>query len=350
MSTVQRWLSALGDAAVEDHPPLAVLAAWTGVMSGRATEAERLLTVVEGASYDLVPEDGTASFASGRAMLRACMCPAGPEQMMADADFALSQEPAWSLWRDTALISSSEAHLLSGDTDTAAARFQETSAVAHAIGNMDAFVLSQGELAVIAMDRGRWDEASECVHAAQTVIEDHRMYDYATSVLAYSAAGRLALHRGDRIDAERQLTRAMRARPAATFALPYAAVRARIQLAKVYQAMGDPGTARHLLREIDDILLRRPHLGSLLDEVGQVRELLKARAKTTGTGASPLTPAELRLLPYLQTHLTIREIGDRLFVSRNTVSSEVGSIYRKLGVSSRNDAVQQATALGLLGG
>ena len=64
--------------------------------------------------------------------------------------------------------------------------------------------------------------------------------------------------------------------------------------------------------------------------------------------ASPLTPAELRLLPYLQTHLTIREIAERLFVSRNTVNSEVGSIYRKLGVSSRSDAVQQATAIGLL--
>ena len=56
------------------------------------------------------------------------------------------------------------------------------------------------------------------------------------------------------------------------------------------------------------------------------------------------------MLPYLQTHLTIREIGERLFVSRNTVSSEVGSIYRKLGVSSRGEAVSHATAIGLLGG
>jgi LuxR family maltose regulon positive regulatory protein len=67
-------------------------------------------------------------------------------------------------------------------------------------------------------------------------------------------------------------------------------------------------------------------------------------------GASPLTPAELRLLPYLQTHLTIREIAARTFVSRNTVSSQVSGIYRKLGVSSRTDAVEQATAIGLLGG
>ena len=55
-------------------------------------------------------------------------------------------------------------------------------------------------------------------------------------------------------------------------------------------------------------------------------------------------------MPYLQTHLTVREIGDRLFVSRNTASSEIGSIYRKLGASSRSDAVQRAMAVGLFGG
>ena len=70
----------------------------------------------------------------------------------------------------------------------------------------------------------------------------------------------------------------------------------------------------------------------------------------TVAGGTPLTPAELRLLPYLQTHLTFKQIGERLFVSRNTVSSQVGSIYRKLGVSSRSDAVQSAMSIGLLGG
>ena len=103
-------------------------------------------------------------------------------------------------------------------------------------------------------------------------------------------------------------------------------------------------TARHLLREIDDILLHRPALGALVDQVSEFREILTASAQVGAAGGSPLTPAELRLLPYLQTHLTFREIGERLFVSRNTVSSEVGSIYRKLGVSSRADAVDQATA------
>ena len=63
---------------------------------------------------------------------------------------------------------------------------------------------------------------------------------------------------------------------------------------------------------------------------------------------SSLTAAELRLLPLLTTHLTFREIGDRLFVSRNTVKTQAISIYRKLGASSRGEAVQRAVELGLV--
>ena len=55
------------------------------------------------------------------------------------------------------------------------------------------------------------------------------------------------------------------------------------------------------------------------------------------------------MLDYLQTHLTFVEIGERLFVSRNTVNTHAGSIYRKLGVSSRGEAVERARAAGLLG-
>ena len=78
--------------------------------------------------------------------------------------------------------------------------------------------------------------------------------------------------------------------------------------------------------------------------------MVAGNAHIGATGAAPLTGAELRLLPYLQTHLKIGEIGERLFVSRNTIATEVAAIYRKLGVSSRSDAVLQATGMGLLGG
>jgi LuxR family transcriptional regulator, maltose regulon positive regulatory protein len=175
------------------------------------------------------------------------------------------------------------------------------------------------------------------------------MHDYATAVLTFAAAARLALHRGDLAGADRHLTRAMRARPTCTYAIPFVAVRVRLQLAKVYWALADPVTARHLLREIDDILLHRPALGALVDAVSDFRDLVSSVDHSGPAGGPPLTPAELRLLPYLQTHLSIREIGERLFISRNTVSSEVGSIYRKLGVSARSEAVECAMTMGLLG-
>ena len=63
-----------------------------------------------------------------------------------------------------------------------------------------------------------------------------------------------------------------------------------------------------------------------------------------------LTGAELRLLPYLATHLMFPEIATRLFISRNTVKSEAVSIYRKLGVGSRSEAIERAVEVGLLDG
>jgi LuxR family maltose regulon positive regulatory protein len=55
----------------------------------------------------------------------------------------------------------------------------------------------------------------------------------------------------------------------------------------------------------------------------------------------------LRLLPLLSTHLSYQEISERLFISKNTVKSQAYSAYRKLGVSSRSEAVVRARELGL---
>jgi LuxR family transcriptional regulator, maltose regulon positive regulatory protein len=350
ISTVQRWLSALGDTAIEQYPPLTVLAGWITALAGQTAEALQWAAIIDTASFDGIPADGTASFDSARAMLRAIMCPAGVEQAMADASFAVTQEPAWSPWRDQALCLCGLVHLLTGDLDQARALFAEASTLGATLGNTDTIVVSESELGVLAMDRGQWVEAAGHLEVALATVDEHRMYDYALCVLAFAAAARLAVHRGDLKEADRRLTQAMRARPSCTFVLPFIAVRVRLQLAKVYWARGDHATARHLLREIDDVLLRRPGLGVLVDEVAEFRRIVTSSAQLGATGESPLSPAELRLIPYLQTHLTFAEIGERLFISRNTVSTEVASIYRKLGVSSRRNAVQHATAVGLLGG
>ena len=279
LSTVQRWLSVLGDAAIEEYPPLAVLAGYIAVFTGQTAEAQHWAAIIDAASFDLVPADGTASFDSARAMFRAVICAAGPEQMMADTDFAVTQEATWSVWRDTALCFSAEAHLLTGDVDKASALFAESSTLAAAMGNTDSFVDSEAELALLAMDRGRWPDAAEHLEKARAAVDQYRMYDYVTSVLVFALAARLAVHQGDPKEGDRQLTQAMRARPTCTFVLPWLAVRVRLQLAKVYWATGDHASPRHLLREIDDILLHRPALGTLVDEVSDFRGMVTSSTR-----------------------------------------------------------------------
>ena len=350
LSTVQRWYRAIGDVNIERYPPLAAFRCYVSVATGDTTGASRWAAIVDAASFDVVPEDGAASFESLRAMLRAIMCAAGPEAMLADAAFAVAREPAWSPYRDTTLWLVAEAHLLAGHLDEARAVFAEASTAAAGFGNSDTIVYCEAQLAWLAMDRGEWEQADSRLELALATIEENRMQDYVFSLPAFAAAARHAVHRGDLSGAHRQLTRAMRARPSATYLVPYHAVRLRLQLAKVYLTMTDLATARQLLREVDDILSYRPALGMLIDEVRDFRDVVTSSAASGATGTLPLTPAELRLLPYLQTHLTADLIAERLLLSRHTVKGLSKAVYRKLGVSSRNAAVQKAMAIGLLGG
>ena len=349
VSTLQRWYRAIGEVNIERYPPLAVHTCLASVITGDTPGAMRWTEVVDAASFDPVPADGTASFDSSRAILRAFTCAAGPEQMAADAAFAVDQEPAWSPYRDTALWLLAEAYLLTGRLDEAHGLFVEASATAAPMGASDTILICAAQLAWLAMDRDEWAEAADRLGTALATIEDRRMHDFVFTIPAFAGAARLSVHRGDLNEAHRQLTKAMRARPAATYLLPYHAVRLRLQLAKVCLAIADLGTVHQLLREIDDIMAHRPALGTLIDEVKHFRGVLASGEVSKPAGTLPLTPAELRLLPYLQTHLTVDRIAERLFLSGHTIKTEIKAIYRKLGVSSRNDAVQRATAIGLLG-
>jgi LuxR family transcriptional regulator, maltose regulon positive regulatory protein len=114
-----------------------------------------------------------------------------------------------------------------------------------------------------------------------------------------------------------------------------------------YLALHDPAGARAVLRQARDILQQRPDLGLLPTQADELWSALDAVHAGT-VGPSSLTTAELRLLPLLPTHLSFAEIGERLYISRHTVKTQAMSVYRKLGVASRSQAVQRLRELGLL--
>ena len=136
--------------------------------------------------------------------------------------------------------------------------------------------------------------------------------------------------------------------PILTWGFPTISVQTRLELARVHVGLSDVPGARTLLAEVDEILTHRPDLGTLTTQAVELRTHVGSVRTGRSPGPTTLTAAELRLLTFLPTHLSFREIGARLFVSPNTVKTQAISIYRKLGVSARSDAVQAARDLRLL--
>jgi LuxR family maltose regulon positive regulatory protein len=138
--------------------------------------------------------------------------------------------------------------------------------------------------------------------------------------------------------------------PRLTHAIGSFSVFLRIELVRVHLALGDANGALLLLDEVDEIFSRRPRLGVLREDSKALRGQVEANVRRSTGRPATLTAAELRLLPLLTTHLSFREIATRLYVSRNTVKTQAISVYRKLGVSSRGEAIVRASELGLVAG
>jgi LuxR family maltose regulon positive regulatory protein len=81
-----------------------------------------------------------------------------------------------------------------------------------------------------------------------------------------------------------------------------------------------------------------------------VRETARPRLRPADAASltqwESLTDREIEVLRLLPTPLTLREIGDQLFVSHNTVKSHVKAIYRKLGCVTRAEAAERIRAVG----
>ena len=350
LATLQRWFDWFDDyQLLERYPAVAVLGAWLQALVGHAAAAERWADAAERGAFretGTLP-DGPAAMDGWLALLRAVMCRHGVEQLRSDAELACKLMPRGSLLRAPAVLLLGISHLLVGDLDNADGLLTEAVEVAEDTGAADTAAVALAERALVAIDRGEWDQAELLVDHGRSLLRQADLDDCVTNVLLYAVAARLALHQGEVPRAHADLAHAQRLRPQLTVALPIYAVQARLEQVMVYLALTDVAGARTVLREVDELLRRRPHLGMLGQQADQLRTLVDTM-RADVLGASSLTAAELRLLPLLATHLTFREIGEQLHVSSHTVKTQAVSIYRKLRVSSRSEAIQRAQQLGLL--
>jgi len=347
VSTLQRWMGWLEDrGGFEGHPLAATNASALAATIGRPAQAERWSDVADRQLDRDAARPGDPYTEAMAALSRALLCRHGIGQMRADADEAVKKLAEAGIVRPAAQALQGVACVLSGDLDGGDAMFEEAFRIGENVGVPDALAAILAERALIAMARNRWSQAEGFASQARVILHQVGMED----ALVCAVQARLAWHRGDAAAARQELVTAQRARPRLTYAEPHIAVQARIELIRVHLALGDTAAARTLIREIDDVLKHRPDLGTLVGEAQALRVRLSKERTPSTLGASSLTAAELRVLPLLATHLSFPEIGAELFLSPNTIKSQAISLYRKLGVATRSQAVARSRELALLEG
>lgn len=349
VATVERWFKLFDDPELlQTYPAVAAFGTWVHALRGRQEDAERFAHGLEHATDEGPMPDGSRSVASWAALVRAVLCTRGVARMRADAEEALDGLSPASYWRPSAGLLHGLGLLFSGDKEAGEDALRRNADDVAGSGAIWAEVVTLAELALLALGRSDLEEAAPYVARADELLRRQPIDEYLPAIIQLAARARLALATGKAATARQELVRAMRLRAQFSQSIPWFGVQTRLELARCHLALADVEGARTLLREVDDVLQYGPDLGDLNQQVSDLRAQLANVASFDDGWASTLTAAELRLLPLLTTHLSFREIAERLFVSRNTVKSQAISVYRKLDASSRSEAIERAIELGLV--
>ena len=347
--TLLRWAQELPDELLVEHPDAAVGAATASLLVGRMThERRRLLRLADRARAKHPERFGTYEECV-TAMVRAAGLDDGVSEAVVEGYRAV--ELAQRSVDETlvaALAALARALYFAGELDGA------RSAASRAIEHPDAsrrapgITAAHAVLALVAADRGRLATArnhAEVARATVGRITSSRSWLGSTVAEAFGAV--LAAE-GDLVGAEREFSYAEHFLEDEVATVPHA--RLLIRLAGVRCRRGR-------LDEADDTLVRaREELQELgdsgavprfADEVAGEIEQARRQARDGQILELP-SEAELAVLRLLATDLSARQIGAELFLSPNTVRSHTRSIYRKLRVGSREDAVARAETVGLL--
>jgi len=325
--------------ALEQYPNLAVHGSWIHAFRGRTAAAARWLTSAErGLRHDA----RNAAIRPHIAVVNAALCRQGPRQMLSDARAAAVGLPPRSPWYAAALHMRGCAAYLADAPEEA--RSLLAAALASPGAGAETRMIAAAQLSFLARDRDDLKAAELLAEEAGALAAT---LDAApTAAIALAAQASTALRNGSWADARELLGTADELTPLVTEAVPWLAVQIRLELSRCYLKLRDVASAQAHLEGIDRILDVRPRVGVLADRARALRHDLTSLARTE-LESGGLTPAELRLLPYLATHLAFREIADELDVSRNTVKTQAISIYRKLGVKSRSEAIAAAEDRGV---
>jgi LuxR family transcriptional regulator, maltose regulon positive regulatory protein len=340
--SVRLWLERCTDEEIDSDPRLALAAAWVFLYGGDAARARRFIAAAERWPLDEASPDGASSLRSSLASLRTILAPDGIPRMLRDAELVYaSEKQAGTRWLASGCRAMGVAYVLLGRPQEAIAVLREGLALLRDQPELaHVRIVCLGYLAFAAAELGNRRDLQRWAVEATWLVDEAHLHETAGSAAAYTAGALAHQQRGDYTEAARQLEHVRRLRRYLG-AAPWADIDLALRCAEVSLDLGDPAGALEFAQVADDGLQAYPDPGTLPARLERLEERIR-RGQDYG-----LTPAELRVLSFLATHLSLQEIADRLYLSRPTVKTHVASIYDKLGVPGRSEAVQIIEKLGL---
>lgn len=342
---LERRLRLLDEHVFADHADAAIARAWLGVTLGDADLIQRSLLAASAADRGAALADGTPSVKVGAALVGSLVGIGGVREVVRHADTVCDAgDHLVNPWWGAAASVKGGALSMIGDAENARATLESALPVLDDLPGFRAVALAH--LALLDLDDGALLSAAQRSAQARSIVDSRDLCDLVPMVVVYAVDGLVRGHRGDVAGArdavrgtERLLER-LGDLAARTAALGHALT------AATALEIDDPELCRRHLDAGQLAGRREPDAAAVQLRLARVRELLAAHAQHGPR--PPLTAAELRLLPHLATHLSLQKIAGELHLGRETVKSQAKSIYRKLSVSSRTEAVTEAARLGLL--
>lgn len=335
-----RRLALLDARTFAEHPDAAIARAWLGVTRGDAELIHRSLMQARRADNGQSLADGTPSVNVAAALIGSLIGVGGVHDVVRNADVVLAAgDSLVNPWWGAATVMKGAAEAMLGNVARARTLLESALPVTDGLPGFRAAALAH--LALLDLDAGDVDGAIERSCAARTLADRHDLCDVVPMVVVYGVSSVMSARIGDGDRVREALSITERLLDGLGHLAARTALLGHGLLALAAVEIRDPDLLSKHLRAAERAGLREPDAAALLQRVNRVRAI-------AASGARPLTAAELRLLPHLATHLSLKQIAEELLLGRETVKSQATSIYRKFGVSSRAQAVAEATRVGLL--
>jgi LuxR family maltose regulon positive regulatory protein len=338
---IRGWLSRFTEEERSSTPTLALAAAGGCLAAGDLYQAERW-TLLAG------PTPGETNLVqAGVGIMQAALGKHGVAKMGSEASRARALLEDDSPWYPTCLFFEGVARHLTGDRARARQQLQEGAHRA-AVSAPLFQTACLAQLALMATEEGDLDRATTLTARAGAQIERCGLDQCPMVALPIAVSATLLANRGRMEEARAELRHALELLGEIAEPSPWYEIECRILMARATLRLNGLTGAREHLAMAAAALRKTPDAGVLTEWFEEVRAEVDLALDSTAEADWSLTTAELRVLRHLPSHLSFREIAERLYVSPNTVKTHARGIYRKLGVSCRGSAVDRARDAGLV--